>query len=324
MTEKTNGDSLTVGVEQESVVVSFDQEGGSKVSTTGDSLKQEYDGAGDLLSPEDIADLEADTGEGEEGEGSKDGEEGTDKEGEESSEGDTAELPEWDPADEDVSSKYDAKYITKDEDGSEVLNFEAFNEEFALDRGEGKRDLNPSTRKYLKDRFGISDKLIDTHLQGVIAQEREMANSFYSNFAADPVEGEKVFDAMLAWAKAEGGYSAEQKARYNEAMQAGGQAAQDQIELLKTRYLTKNGGKLPTSEPGSKPGIGLKRKERGVSPPKNATGQASGSGKTAQPFANAEEHRIAQNEALRLKGKERDAKLAEVRTRLQASTFWRA
>lgn len=331
MTEQKSGPDLSVGVEQDTVAVSFDTEGKSTVTTTGDGIRQDYGSDGELLTPEDIASLEADP-DGEaagkaEGDASGDAEddksEGDDKE-EGAEEG--VELPDWDPESEEVSTAYDSKYITTDDEGKDVLNFEAFNAEFALDRGEGKRDLNPGTRRYLKDRFGISDALIDSHLKGVIAQEREMEADFHKQFGSTPEDGKRNFDAMFAWATSEAGYTPEQKARYNEAMAAGGQAALDQIELLKTRYLSKNGGKLPegeTSETGKQSGIGLKRKERGVSPPKNATGGQTTTPKQAAPFANAEEHRVAQNEALKLTGKARTSKLEEVRSRLLVSDFWR-
>ncbi|MGV1835228.1 hypothetical protein ACQZ6C_10740 [Rhizobium rhizogenes] len=313
-------DRITVGIEHDTTAVSFDSFGNTSTSSTGDSLNQGFDGEGEALSPEALAELEA----GEElstQETTEEGAEGDkpeDTNTEETPE-DTEELPEWNSEDETVSSAYDGKYITKDEQGKDVLNFEAFNAEFSKERpqedGTVKRDLNAGTRQYLKDRFGISDKLIDSHLAGVIAQERLIADTFHSQFGATPEEGKKTYETMFSWAK--GSYSPAQRERYNAAMKAGGEAAQEQIELLKTRYLTKNPGKDETP----KPGIGL-RKERGVSPAKNATGGQTSKTPAVQAFANAEEHRVAQNEALKLSGKEKDAQLAEVRKRLQASTFW--
>jgi hypothetical protein len=309
-------DRISVGIEQDTTAVSFDGTGGTSTKSTGDSLNQEFDKDGLALTDEELAELEGDDQptEGVDTEEEKPAEEETPEETDPE-----AELPEWDEANDEVNSAYDAKYITKDDGGKDVLNFQAFNDEFAKDRGEGKRDLNAGTRQYLKDRFGISDKLIDSHLAGVIAQEEKIANVFHGQFGATPEEGQKVYTEMFGWAKEN--FTPAQKDRYNAAMKEGGEAAQEQIELLKTRFLTKNPGKASTTEAAERT-IGLRKVERGVSPKKNATGGQSSQSAAPTPFANAEEHRVAQNEALKLKGKEKDTKLAEVRSRLSASQFW--
>lgn len=321
----TTNDRVSVGIEEDTSSVSFDGKGNTSASSTSDSMNQEFNREGEALSPADLAELEGDDADqpGKPQDGT-DGEEVDTTAGDDKPDTDepAAELPEWDPASEEVSAAYDGKYITKDEGGADVLNFEAFNEEFAKDRGEGKRDLNAGTRKFLKDRFGISDKLIDSHLAGVIAQEQQARDILHKQFAATPEEGEKTFNAMTTWAKEN--FTQAQKDRYNAGMRAGGEAALEQIELLKTRYLTKNPnglGKQESTEPGKKPGIGLQR--RAASPQKNATSGETSRQISVQPFANAEEHRIAQNEALRLTGKEQTEKLAEVRKRLIASDFYK-
>lgn len=323
-TQPTPESRVTVGIEQDTQAVTFGAGGQTQSSAAGDSITQAFDkdGVAEELTPEELAALEAE-GDDDTPAGEEETPEGDPKpDEEETPEGEEPEaLPEWDGDDEAVVSAYEGKYITTDEAGAQVLNFEAFNDEFAKDRGEGKRDLEPSTRKFLKDRFGISDKLIDSHLAGVVAQEREIATAFHLQFGETPEAGKQAYDTMFTWAKES--YSPQQRERYNAAMKAGGEAAQEQIELLKTRFLTKNPGKLD-ADPKSNKGIGLKR-ERGVSPKKNATAQASAQTPSVKPFANAGEHRVAQNEALSMKpGKEREAALVAVRQRLATSTFWQA
>jgi hypothetical protein len=156
----------------------------------------------------------------------------------------------------------------------------------------------------------------------VVLQEKAIADDFHSQFGADPVDGKANYEKMFNWAKKEG-FTPAQKDRFNAAMQKGGDDAREQLELLKTRFITKNGpdalGK-PTEEQ-KKSQLGLRKEGRSASPRRSAT-----DGKTAptiSAYANAEEHRVAQKEALSLRGAEREQALTDVRKRLEASQFWR-
>jgi hypothetical protein len=284
------------------------------------------------LSAEDLAALEGLDKEG--GETATEGEQedtleaGTDgsdpqQEGNETT-SEAADLPDFEELTPEIEAQYVEKYTSTDEAGNPVLNLAAFNAEADKVRtkedGTEYYDLNPGTRKYLKT-LGISDAIIDQHLAGYTAQKQVIADTFHSQFGSDAKDGKANYDKMIAWAR-EGGFTPEQKARYNAAMQAGGEAAQDQIELLKTRYISKNPTALGEATPEQKRAqLGLRKDARSASPQRSAT-----SGKTSQApagYANAEEHRVAQTEAMRMTGRERTAALEEVHKKLQASTFWR-
>lgn len=236
-------------------------------------------------------------------------------------------LPAWDPENEEVAAAYDAKYISKDADGNDELNFEAFNAEFLAKRAEGKIDINADSRAYLKARFGISDKVINQHLEGVVALEARAEEKTFLQFGATPEEGKAAFETMVAWGKEN--YSEAQRARYNAAIdkaKSGDDSElQEQFELLKTRYISKNPGKVPAAEAQEAQAakkIGLQR--RPVAPAKTTTNKATPQDTATVGFANAEEHRVAQAAALKLPAKEQAAALSKVRARLVASSFWKA
>lgn len=322
---------LTITPEEQSTSVSFDTEGKGTPSSHSDSMTHDFDAPKDqnALSADDLAALEA----GEElpvGEPEAATEKTLSEDGETVAAGDTVELPEWDPESEEVSAAYDAKYVTTEEDGTPALNFEAFNEQYLKDRGANedgspKRDIDEASRKYLKSRFGISDRIIDAHIQGLQAQEREAVNIFHGQFAADPVEGKAVYEKMFAWGKEN--FTPAQRERFNKGMQAGGEEAMEQVELLKTRFITKNpASSLEVTKAAvaaiPKP-LGFQpTKVRAVSPEKNATANG-GNSRGPQPFANAEEHRKAQSAALKLPRGEVANAIADVRARLVASTFYK-
>jgi hypothetical protein len=316
--------------EPATTVVSYNPDGTHTVT-------QEATGADTIsLSAEDIAAIQAgETDISDKGDqdadhdaGEPDADESTEGEKEEADAemADAEPLPDFEELTDEVASQYEGRYTTTDDTGEQVLKLEAFNAEFAIERpqedGTVKRDLNPGTRKWLKKQFGATDALIDQHLAGVVLQEKAIADDFHSQFGADPVDGKANYEKMFNWAKKEG-FTPAQKDRFNAAMQKGGDDAREQLELLKTRFITKNGpdalGK-PTEEQ-KKAQLGLRREGRSASPRRSAT-----AGKTApiiSAYANAEEHRVAQKEALSLRGAEREQALTDVRKRLEASQFWR-
>lgn len=331
-TQPAAPERLTITPEEQSTSVSFDTDGKGTPSSHSDSMTHDFDAPQDqnALSADELAALEA----GEELPAGEKAAEDTPTE-ETPTEEAASDLPEWNPEDEAVSAAYDAKYVTTEEDGTPALNFEAFNEQYLKDRGANddgspKRDIDAATREYLKHRFGISAKIIDAHIQGLQAQEREAVNIFHSQFAETPAEGKAIYDKMLAWGKEN--FTPAQRARYNAGMKAGGEEAMEQIELLKTRFITKNPAEAlnvtkkvledatttTTKQLGFKPG----GKVREVSPAKSATANG-GTSRGPQPFANAEEHRKAQSAALKLPRGEVANAIADVRARLVASTFYK-
>lgn len=285
--------------------------GESSVSTsTSDGASMDFNADGSVVEkPVSPADPEL---EGEEADGNPEQPEGGDTEGdgEPDAEG-NGEAPDGDPFDPDDAESveaFNAKYIG--EDGG--LNMEAFTDELQGNVTNGVFDLNKSTRAWLNN-AGISNALINQHLQGVKAMSEANDNAFYSLAG-----GKESYDKKFAWAKEN--FTPAQKERYNKAMAKGGDAAQEQLELLNTRYAA--GNPNAGTETPAKKGFGFGAPKRPASPQRDATNNASAkptSQPKAQGYANAEEHRAAMNEALASKN---PAKMEEVRARLRASSWF--
>lgn len=216
-------------------------------------------------------------------------------------------LPDFDPASEEVRAAYDAKYL-HEVDGKVKLNLDAFNDEANAHMAEGKLDINKGSREYIKDTFGVDDVAIDLYLSGLKAEHDKKVTALY-----ETAGGEAAYDAMLEWAKADGGYTADQKAKFNEAVKKGGEEAETAIALLKSRF-ERAGGKTPTAAPSTTPKIGLRGRRPGQ-PKREAA--ANSTPKAVEGFKDAEEHRKAMLEA----GSD-PAKVATVRSRLRASSWF--
>lgn len=256
---------------------------------------------------QDLKDLEED--EGDELQTDTEGAEGDDT-GTEGTEGDGLEAEEGEPFDaEDPASikAFDEKYLKPDGSG---LNLQSFEAEVKANVEKGVWDVNKSTRSYLSS-MGIDGPLIDNYMEGMKARAANNESAFL-----EVVGGKEAFDTKLAWGKAN--FTPAQKKRYNDAMAKGGEEAAEQLELLNTRYSQANPGAAAKSNTKR---IGFKRP---ASPQRDATlntsAKASG-GSKVEPFANAEAHRVAMNEAATSNDPK---KMEEVRSRLRASPWFKA
>lgn len=249
-------------------------------------------------------------------------------------------LPDYDPASEEVTAKYDERFLTEhvdEADGSKsvVLNREAIADEIRANmaKAEGASERpNEGTYKYLKDKLGITKDLVDAAIEG------EKAKFTAAKQAMDEVTGgEEAWNAKLAWASTSkdkdgkdiiGGYTKEQVARFNAAMKEGGEAAREQIELLNERYAKANPGKGAAAIAIEKkiPGIGVQQR-RPASPAKSTTSGANtlGGAGAVKPFDTKEDYNkeLANVRAMR-PGAEQDAKHRELRARTQVSPWWKA
>ncbi|RWP84737.1 MAG: hypothetical protein EOR11_19955 [Mesorhizobium sp.] len=246
-------------------------------------------------------------------------------------------LPDFDPASEEVTAKYDERFLTEhtdEADGSKsvVLNREAIADEIRANmaKAEGATERpNEGTYKYLKEKLGITRDLVDAAIEG------EKAKFTQAKAAMDEVTGgEEAWSAKIAWASTSkaadgkdiiGGYSKEQVARFNAAMKEGGEAAREQIELLNERYAKANPTTATTQPVKKAPGIGVQR--RPASPEKSTSSGANtlGGAGAVKPFATKDDYNkeLANVRAMK-SGAEQDAKHRELRARTAVSPWWKA
>lgn len=221
-------------------------------------------------------------------------------------------LGEWKADDPEVAAKFDERYFGKD--GTE-LNVSALSDEVAanLAKEDGKPVLNEGTYGWLRDRMGVSKEAVDRIIAGQVALRTQNEDAFYG-----VVGGKDLYAQKLEWAK--GVYTPAQKERFNAAIAAGGEEAQEALELLNTRW-EKAGNKAPdkpTTEQARKIGLPPKRP---ASPAKTTAAATTGGGSDVKPFANADEHRKAMADAMKSGDK---GQLDLVRKRLVASPWFRA
>lgn len=312
MAEDNNALSVSVAPEAVTTRVSVDGNGAiGKSLTTGDSLK--VNTADEVLE----ADLKAtDAEDGDEGNEPEGGLPSKDSEGELSTKDaledgqeikEVGDLPEFDAANEEVRSAYEAKYITE-VDGKPRLNLDAFNEETQAHLEAGKLDINKGSREFIKDLMGIDDAGIDTYLAG-------LAQTTAQKFAVleEVAGGSEAYDAMIGWARADGGYTPAQREAFNAALQKGGEEAETAVALLKSRF-ERSGGTAPVTKPEAKakPAIGIRRPGK---PARQAAGTPTVN--KVEGFNDSEEHRLAMNAA-----GDDPTKVAAVRARLKASKWF--
>lgn len=180
----------------------------------------------------------------------------------------TEDLPDFDPESEEVMAAYKERYIK--EDGS--VNFEAFNDTF-----HSTGNISDNQRAFAKKHLGVSDQAIDTYLNGVREQTKQADEAIYSGFG-----GKESFDTALAWASAEGGYTAAQKEAFNAALKKGGEDLSVQLELLKARH-----DKVAAK---AAPAPAVKQERRKSSPEASATSAAPNGAPKAEPYASLAEY----------------------------------
>ncbi len=303
--------AINTGV-QDSATAAFNADGTVDQYTSKESVGVSFNADGttsrtDLRDADDI-EAEVDASLNEEEGGDKE----TPKDGDTTEEGGEFDLPDFDGDNEEVFTQYKERYVSE---GGE-LNFEAFNKSFyqSIASGAEKPDINPNERAFVKKQLGVSDAAIDTYLAGVADKAKAADAALYSRFDTDAGKGKEAFEAAYAWATSpEGGYSKEQRARFNEAIKAGGTALEDQLDLLKTRYAASKGGQQEQPV--------VRKEKRKASPEASATTSTPSGTPAVEPYKDLQEY----SKAMAAASAKNDRKaMQEVEARLKASPkLWR-
>jgi len=237
-------------------------------------------------------------------------------------------LGEWKSDDPEVVAKFDGKFLR--EDGT--LNEEAIGTEFWTDYAKlspeerAKADLRPETRAYLKDTFKVSDGFIDQTRDGLVALQEKTDAAFMEAFG-----GRDAVTGALDWARS-GGYTEEQRARFNDLQAKGGEEFKEAMELLISRHQKASGTGTAPSRDGL-PG-------RKSTPARNATKNAAVAGGGAEGaglFATKDAYQKAWTEGLQAEKAARrnkqadpeawrkaDAHVQELRKKgRQSAKFWK-
>lgn len=221
------------------------------------------------------------------------GEEKTEGEDEEKAEGDTTaedDLPEYS---EETKAVYEKRFKTADGKFNEA----ALTENFQQNAAKGTEDLSPGVYKMLAEAGWSEDFVKD-----IVSARKAQAQVILTTVVANAGGTERVEQA-IAWAKA-GGYTPEQRARFNAAMASGDPAAmQDAVDLAISRQ---NLARYKD------------RRNRREAPERQVRGEAGGEGSGAKGYATRDEWSKANREAQRSND---PAKMAEVRRRYRASQW---
>lgn len=230
-----------------------------RTSTADEDTSVEIGGPGAADDENSKKDLEVDAEGGDEEKPTDEGDEGEKPAEEEGA------LPDFDPDNAEVVEAYDKTFLT--EDGK--FDMAKLSAEFWAGYGDGSdpsKGLKPDTVKWLEAR-GIPEDTYREVVAGRLAVRAQEEAAFYS-----VTGGKERYEAALAWAKGEGGYTEAQRAEFNRLHAAGGQAFTDAAELLATRF-----GKAMGSGRGQRRN-GPPDGRRASSPPRDATARASGGG----------------------------------------------
>jgi hypothetical protein len=209
----------------------------------------------------------------------------------------------YDPANETVVAAYEKAYIT--DEGT--MNVERLSAEFWANSAAGKEGLHEGTYGFLRERFGLPKDYVKSIEAGQKALAQGMETALW-----DRVGGKDRYDAAIDWAR-KGGYTKAQRDRFNAVRDQGGEAFDDAVDALMSRYETKN----PDAKRKPAP-LGVQR--RPSSPAKDVAG-----GSSAAPggdgFADYEAYNAAFRAARRSGS---DSEQAAVRRKLQKSSWYRA
>lgn len=244
---------------------------------------------------------ETKTEEGSKGEGGEEGESGDSEGGEDTEEsGDESleDLGEYDPASDEVVSKFDAAY--RKDDGS--LNVERISKEWAANaaKNEGDGTLNEGTYAYLQDQLGIPKEYVKDIEAGLVARGAQMVNAMHERAG-----GKETFDAALEWGR-KGGYTKAQRDRFNKVLASGDQEAiNDAIDALVVRHGKATGRRTP-------------QQRRPASPQRDVTRTAAQTGVEGYP-----DYADYQKEFRAARKDNDQEKLNMVRKRLKASHWYK-
>jgi hypothetical protein len=215
-------------------------------------------------------------------------------------EGDKGEKPDPLPAFDgtpEVAKAYDARYMTKDGN----LNEEALGEQwYANATGkDGKVDLSKGglsedTYKWFESK-GISRAVVKAQEKATLALKQVQAARVF-----EVAGGQQNYASAIQWAR-QGGYTKEQQAAFNRAVNGSNDAARDDaVEMLMVRHRRANPG------------------QRGVRPERTTQG-ASGQGQGVAGYKDYAEYQKDFREA---RANKDNAKLQETRRRLKASDWY--
>lgn len=188
-----------------------------------------------------------------------------------------AELPEFKADDPEVIAVYDKTF--KSADGK--LNMEALSREWwgnAQAAEDGVGHLSEGAYAYL-DHLGIPKEMVQSAEAGQQALNTQSTQVLYNRAG-----GKANLDAAIAWA-ANGdkpAYTDAQQAAFNAAIAAGGEKAQDAIDLLMSRHEKASGRRTSPQKSAGEHGT---------------QGQGSNGGSKADTFANRDEWITARKEA---------------------------
>lgn len=189
------------------------------------------------------------------------------------------ELPEYDPENEEVRTQYEERYFPEGTFNKDLVSKE-FWKSFEANEGDlAKSGLSEGTYAFLQDMWGMDRTTIKQMEASLVALHREEASKTFAK-----VGGQEAVTKALDWAK-QGGYTKEQQDRFNAAMDAGGEARDEALELLVNRF-----GKVnPPAQTEER-----RRGPRGrfsSSPERDATARAtSGAPKPDDVFKDTAEH----------------------------------
>lgn len=160
-------------------------------------------------------------------------------------------LPEFDAAKPEVVTAYDARFKSADKN----LNLEAFSAEWWANNAAEKPGLNEGTYAYLAT-LGVTKEAAQQIEAGLVSKQSEVTNALYTQAG-----GKDNLTAAIEWAKADGGYSPEQKARFNAATGGRDQvAASEAVDLLMVRFERASKSRVnPSKKPSEEGGGGGNR-----------------------------------------------------------------
>lgn len=188
-------------------------------------------------------------------------------------------LPEYDPENEEVRAKYDARYF---KEGGE-LNFSTLSEDYwasfkAVGGDESKAGMPEGTYAYLKDTLGLTKEQVKQIEKAQVALHRQEEIKAVSRVEG----GVQRYNDAVKWAQ-EGGYTEAQRARFREEFAKGGDAQADAVDALMARF-EKGSGAARRGPP-----------RRASSPQRDATVKAGsgGTGPGGDVFKSKEEYTLA-------------------------------
>lgn len=140
----------------------------------------------------------------------------------------TEPMPDFNPEDPTSVQTFESRFTTND--GG--YNMETLSQDFFANNGQG---LSEGTYKWLESR-GIDRTTAKAVEAGQLALANQGSNAVFTR-----VGGEAQYRAAIDWAKG-GGYTPAQRKAYNDALNAGGERANDAIDALMARARKANPG----------------------------------------------------------------------------------